>query len=154
MFLSYPIALVFKYALHPDHTPITLRYAYSMTWGVIMGLLCFGPQQMAILLFINLVSYGLLIFLPPTVTQRSVAQCPCDDETLWCVLWCRYSMVWAMGSISTAHIYRLVTDYGGFHLDFTGYHTFCSAVELHSVLSLQSFDGDSAEDHFSGVCPT
>lgn len=41
----------------------------------------------------------------------------------WFVAWrcgLRYSMVWAMGSISTAHIYRMITDYGGFHLDFTG----------------------------------
>ena len=29
-------------------------------------------------------------------------------------------MVWAMGSVSAAHYYRLVTDYGGWHLDFTG----------------------------------
>ncbi len=32
----------------------------------------------------------------------------------------RYTMVWAMGSLSAAHIYRLVTDYGGYTLDFTG----------------------------------
>ena len=29
-------------------------------------------------------------------------------------------MLWAMGSIATAHVYRVATDYGGFHLDFTG----------------------------------
>lgn len=29
-------------------------------------------------------------------------------------------MVWAMGSITAAHLYRMVTDYGGWHLDFTG----------------------------------
>ena len=29
-------------------------------------------------------------------------------------------MVWAMGSMSAAHIYRMMTDYGGWSLDFTG----------------------------------
>jgi len=37
---------------------------------------------------------------------------------LWRV--CRYSMVWAMGSIAACHTYRMSTDYGGYHLDFTG----------------------------------
>ncbi len=32
----------------------------------------------------------------------------------------RYTMVWAMGSMSAAHIYRMMTDYGGWSLDFTG----------------------------------
>ena len=35
-------------------------------------------------------------------------------------------MVWAMGSLCAAHYYRLVTDYGGWHLDFTGYLVFRS----------------------------
>ena len=33
---------------------------------------------------------------------------------------CRYTMVWAMGSMSVAHLYRIATDYGGWSLDFTG----------------------------------
>jgi lysophospholipid acyltransferase 1/2 len=47
------------------------------------------------------VSYILLCVVPPTVVQR-------------------YTMVWVMGSLSVAHIYRTLTDYGGYHLDFSG----------------------------------
>ncbi|XP_064382588.1 lysophospholipid acyltransferase 2-like [Halichondria panicea] len=43
----------------------------------------------------------MLQYLPATVVQR-------------------YTMVWAMGSMSAAHIYRMMTDYGGWSLDFTG----------------------------------
>ena len=32
----------------------------------------------------------------------------------------RSTMVWAMGSLCVSHIYRMMTDYGGWHLDFTG----------------------------------
>ncbi|XP_065897967.1 lysophospholipid acyltransferase 6-like isoform X2 [Dysidea avara] len=31
-----------------------------------------------------------------------------------------YTMIWMLTCISAAHIYRLITDYGGYHLDFTG----------------------------------
>ena len=32
----------------------------------------------------------------------------------------RFTMVWAMGSLCASHFYRMMTDYGGWHLDFTG----------------------------------
>ena len=31
-----------------------------------------------------------------------------------------YSMIYAMLGLSAGHIYRMVTDYGGYKLDFTG----------------------------------
>ena len=31
-----------------------------------------------------------------------------------------YTMVWMLMCMSAAHIYRMMTDYGGYHLDFTG----------------------------------
>ncbi|XP_065897964.1 lysophospholipid acyltransferase 2-like isoform X2 [Dysidea avara] len=45
--------------------------------------------------------YGLLVVISPKVVQN-------------------YTMVWMLTCISAAHIYRLITDYGGYHLDFTG----------------------------------
>lgn len=36
----------------------------------------------------------------------------------------RCSMAWALSCIGVAHFYRLVTDFGGYHLDFTGYYTY------------------------------
>ena len=31
-----------------------------------------------------------------------------------------YTMLFAMVSMSVAHVYRMMVDYGGWHLDFTG----------------------------------
>ena len=41
----------------------------------------------------------------------------------------RFSMAWALGCIGIAHFYRLVTDFGGYHLDFTGYLACCNETE-------------------------
>ena len=65
------------------------------------NVLSFSSRQMFYLFGMIGVSYALLWLVPPSVVQR-------------------YSMVWAMGCISAAHTYRLVTDFGGYHLDFTG----------------------------------
>lgn len=70
MFASYPLALILRYALHPDHTPLYVRHLYSLLVGVVMGLFCFGWGQMGILFFIIGVSYLMLIYLPPAYTQR------------------------------------------------------------------------------------
>lgn len=29
-------------------------------------------------------------------------------------------MLWVMGTMSAAHLYRTLTDFGGYHLDFSG----------------------------------
>jgi len=47
------------------------------------------------------VSYAMLWVVPPAVVQ-------------W------YTMGWALSCICVAHFYRLLTDFGGYHLDFTG----------------------------------
>ena len=33
---------------------------------------------------------------------------------------CRYLLVYALGGSSIGHVYRLITDYEGYTLDFTG----------------------------------
>ena len=70
MTLSLPMALIFLTVLHPDRTPVWLRYVYSITMGAVLGLFCFGWQQMAVLLAIIAVSYLLIVFIPPQHTQR------------------------------------------------------------------------------------
>lgn len=125
MFSSYPLAIIFRYVLHPDHTPSTIRYLFSFVMGTLIGLLCFGPEQMAVLFFIISVSYLLLLFISPHYVQR-------------------YSMVWAMGSIATAHIYRMVTDYGGFHLDFTG--PLMVMVQKITLVAYAIHDGQARKD--------
>ena len=69
MFMSYPLALILRYGLHPDYTPLVIRYVYSLVMGVVIGLMCFGWEQMAVLFLIILVSYLLLILLPPKHTH-------------------------------------------------------------------------------------
>ncbi|XP_064382586.1 lysophospholipid acyltransferase 2-like [Halichondria panicea] len=100
LFLSYPLAYVFRYALHPSHTSLITRHIFSLSFGLLYGFLCFGSQMIVLFAIIG-VCCAMLQYLPATVVQR-------------------YTMVWAMGSMSAAHIYRMMTDYGGWTLDFTG----------------------------------
>ena len=51
-------------------------------------------------------------------------------------------MVWAMGSMSTAHIYRMMTDFGGWHLDFTG--PLMILVQKITLVAFALHDGESA----------
>ena len=72
LFLSFPLAFILRHLLHPSRgTPLTVRYVYSLALGLYFGCSCFGVQ-MLILFGITGVSYLMLIFLPPTVVQRSV----------------------------------------------------------------------------------
>ena len=48
-----------------------------------------------------LVGYLLLLVVPPREVHK-------------------VTMVYIIGVIVTAHVYRMLTDYGGYHLDFTG----------------------------------
>lgn len=62
------MALVLRHLLHPNHTPLFVRYVFALVLGMLVGLLCFGWQQMAILFFIIVVSY-ILLYVPPAYTQ-------------------------------------------------------------------------------------
>ena len=55
----------------------------------------------------------ILFILLPTFPSSSPSSFPSSSL--------RYSMAWALSCIGVAHFYRLVTDFGGYHLDFTGY---------------------------------
>ena len=48
-----------------------------------------------------LVGYLLLLVVPPRQVHK-------------------VTMAYIIGVIGAAHIYRMLTDYGGYHLDFTG----------------------------------
>ncbi len=70
MVLSLPMALILLTVLHPDRTPVLLRYVYSIAMGTTLGLFCFGWRQMAVLFAIITVSYLLIMLVPPQHTQR------------------------------------------------------------------------------------
>ena len=42
LFLCYPVAWVFRYALHPSHTRVATRHVFSAAVGIAMGVMCFG----------------------------------------------------------------------------------------------------------------
>ena len=128
IFLSYPLAYIFRYVLHPSHTSLTTRYVYSMSLGLVMGFMCFG-WQMFILFGVVGVSYIFLLVLPPNVVQRYRKTTCCTScfstnyvshHVVLFIQPSSYTMVWALGCVSAAHVYRMITDYEGWHLDFTG----------------------------------
>jgi hypothetical protein len=70
LILGYPLSLILRHALHPGHTSLFIRHLYSLSMGLVMGFLCFGWQQMALLIFIVLISYLFLHLIPPNYTHR------------------------------------------------------------------------------------
>ncbi|XP_019861140.1 PREDICTED: lysophospholipid acyltransferase 1-like [Amphimedon queenslandica] len=98
--VSFPLASLLRIVLHYSYTSPTIRHTVSALLGLLFGWMCFQWQVFYLIGFVS-VGYILLITLPPTIVQR-------------------YSMIYALIGISTGHIYRLITDYGGYTLDFTG----------------------------------
>ncbi len=70
LFVSYPLAYVFRYALHPSHTSLITRHIFSLSFGLLYGFLCFTHSQMIVLFAIIGVCYAMLQYLPATVVQR------------------------------------------------------------------------------------
>ena len=99
--LGYPLGAVYHYGFHPDHTNPALRHMVSTSIGLLFGLMCFGWVQMGVLFSVTGVCYAMLLLVPSKVVHF-------------------YTIVFAMASMSVAHIYRMMVDYGGWHLDFTG----------------------------------
>ena len=52
----------------------------------------------------------------------------------------RYTMVWAMGSLSAGHIYRMVTDDGSWQVDFT--IPFMIIVQKVTLVAFALHDGE------------
>ena len=99
--LGYPLGAIYRYGLIPSPTNCAARHIVSTSIGVIFGLLCFGWGQMAVLFTVTGVCYAMLLIVPTNMVAI-------------------YTMLFAMVSMSVAHVYRIMVDYGGWHLDFTG----------------------------------
>lgn len=98
--VSYPFAIILRVILHHHSTSTTVRHTYSLLLGLLYSVLCFGWQTSYLLIFL-LIAYALLHILPAKTVH-------------W------YSLVYALGGSSIGHVYRLITDYEGYTLDFTG----------------------------------
>ncbi|KAL5493215.1 hypothetical protein EMCRGX_G014362 [Ephydatia muelleri] len=99
--LGYPLGALYRYVLKPTQSNVTLRHIISTSIGLLFGLMCFGWVQMGILFSVTGVCYAMLVSLPTSAVHL-------------------YTMLFALVSLSVAHVYRMVTDYEGWHLDFTG----------------------------------
>ncbi|KAL5493207.1 hypothetical protein EMCRGX_G014354 [Ephydatia muelleri] len=99
--MGYPLGAIYRHGLAPSPTHIMSRHMVSTSIGLLFGLMCFGWVQMGVLFSVTGVCYAMLLLVPSKVVHI-------------------YTIVFAMASMSAAHIYRMMVDYGGWHLDFTG----------------------------------
>ena len=99
--MGYPLGAIYRHGLAPSPTHIMSRHMVSTSIGLLFGLMCFGWVQMGVLFSVTGVCYAMLLLVPSKVVHV-------------------YTIVFAMASMSAAHIYRMMVDYGGWHLDFTG----------------------------------
>eukprot|EP00731_Ephydatia_muelleri_P010967 Em0005g1553a len=99
--MGYPLGAIYRHGLAPSPAHIALRHMVSTSIGLLFGLMCFGWVQMGVLFSVTGVCYAMLLLVPSKVVHV-------------------YTIVFAMASMSAAHIYRMMVDYGGWHLDFTG----------------------------------
>ena len=99
--LGFPLGAIYRYVLKPTHSNVTSRHVVSTSIGLLFGLMCFGWVQMAVLFSVTGACYAMLVTLPASAVHL-------------------YTMPFALASLSVAHVYRMVTDYQGWHLDFTG----------------------------------
>ena len=99
--MGYPLGAIYRHGLAPSPAHIALRHMVSTSIGLLFGLMCFGWVQMGVLFSMTGVCYAMLLLVPSKVVHV-------------------YTIVFAMASMSVAHIYRMMVDYGGWHLDFTG----------------------------------
>jgi len=79
----------------------TARHLFSIIGGIAFLVFCLGPTAWLHSLFTSLVTYAMISFLPASVSHKVV-------------------FAFAFSYLSASHIYRIVTDYMGWTLDFTG----------------------------------
>jgi len=93
---SYPLAVVMSKL--PNNP--TLKHLFGMSFGLLFGWINFG-QQLLMLFVSSTVAFLILHLFSPKRSAQLIY--------LWCMLF-----------LSGCHIYRMITDYMGYTLDFTG----------------------------------
>lgn len=100
MLLCLPLGLVFRLILHPSKVTATRRRIIGLVWGGVIAIFCFGWETL-VLFGLSAVCYVLTAVANPAVVHRIV-------------------FVAAMGTLSVAHLYRQITNYGVHAVDFSG----------------------------------
>ena len=133
---------------HTRHSPLAISFPLPSVYCLVVSVSAceFNRGRVGLVLYCELESVATTL-IPSQANVNSVWNCCCElchsemdtincspkvsrvimprlptndlDRCFSSSLLYRYSMVWAMGSLGAAHYYRLVTDYGGWHLDFT-----------------------------------
>ena len=94
---AIPLGLVF----HALPYRKNLRMAFGMVWGLIFCFFCLGPWAWIHSFSTATITYLLIRFGPERYMHNLV-------------------FIFLMAYMSASHIYRMYTDYLGWHLDFTG----------------------------------
>jgi len=93
---AYPLAFLLS---SMPNVPL-YKHLFGMTFGLIFGWINMGPQLLH-LFFSSTVAYIIMHVFSPKRSAQLIY--------LWCMLY-----------LSGSHIYRMMTDYMGYTLDFTG----------------------------------
>lgn len=96
MLAAYPIGFLFRFV--PGQTA---KHVYSIVWGLALLVLSLGPYAWLHSFVSALVTYVAVRALRPSTSLRFV-------------------FFFAFAYMSVSHIYRTLTDYMGWTLDFTG----------------------------------
>eukprot|EP00698_Gefionella_okellyi_P004648 TRINITY_DN14253_c0_g1_i1.p1 TRINITY_DN14253_c0_g1~~TRINITY_DN14253_c0_g1_i1.p1 ORF type:complete len:516 (+),score=113.30 TRINITY_DN14253_c0_g1_i1:60-1550(+) len=96
MMLSIPVG--FMWSALPS---ATVKHIAGIITGIAFLVFCLGPTAWLHSLVSSLVAYLLVTILPSSISHKAV-------------------FLFAFVYLSTAHIYRMATDYMGWTLDFTG----------------------------------
>ncbi|XP_068736427.1 lysophospholipid acyltransferase 6-like [Montipora capricornis] len=124
MLLCFPLGLVFRFLLHPHRVSTTARRFVGFIWGLALSWFCFG-WQVLILLGISGLCYNLICVLNPSLVHK-------------------YVLSVSMVLLAVSHLYRQITDYGGYTLDFTG--PLMIFVQRISYVAFSVHDGSARDE--------
>ncbi|CAB4012313.1 Hypothetical predicted protein [Paramuricea clavata] len=100
MLVTLFLAIFYNLFLSPRKVGRTTRLTVGLVWGICIGWLCFASEIIQ-LIILPMLCYLIIHTVSPRVVHR-------------------YIFTLAMSWLSANHIYRQVTDYGGYKLDITG----------------------------------
>jgi lysophospholipid acyltransferase len=96
LFATYPLSIVWR-----KLPSTTLKHVYGIVVGLALLVFCLGPIAWCHSMITSLVTYAAVKILRPAMALRFV-------------------FIFAFVYMSASHIYRTLTDYMGWSLDFTG----------------------------------
>ncbi|XP_073250221.1 lysophospholipid acyltransferase 1-like isoform X1 [Porites lutea] len=100
MLLNFPLGAVYRTLLHPRRVSPEVRLLVSLTWGLIIGWICFGSELLR-LIVVSTLCYGLTWRVNPKDVHKVV-------------------FVVSFICLSAAQLYRMFVEYGINRFDYSG----------------------------------